>query len=255
MIAEERRQKLAEIIRRAGYVSLPDLVEQMGVSESTVRRDLDSLHEAGVVKRTHGGAMTADAGPMASEDRPGAGALKSAIGRAMADIVQDGETVLLDGGSTTLEVARCLAGRPVQVVTNSLPIATLLTGGWKTDLVLLGGTIDPRTGVALGPIAQRSMEGLFVHRLIMGVGGLTSRGLFNSNLLLVETEQAMMRCASEVNIVADHTKFGKQSLVLLADWQAVHRLVVDDRVSDEQLGCVGGAVEVVRAATPAASEQ
>ena len=145
--------------------------------------------------------------------------------------MKDGETILLDGGSTTLEVARCLVGRSLQVVTNSLPIASLLSGYREIDLVMVGGYVYPKTGVALGPIAALALERLHVNRLIMGVAGLTERGLFNGNLLLVETEQAMMKSAQEVNVVADTTKFGQQGLAFLTDWSAVHRVVVDDRVT------------------------
>src|SRR5206468_9383345 len=112
-----------------------------------------------------------------------------------------------DGGTTTLEVARVLVGRPVQIVTNSLPIAQLIASRREADLVMLGGYVYPRTGVALGPLTVRMMEDLHVHQTVMSVGGLTARGLFNSNLLLVETERQMMRCADGVVVMAASTKF------------------------------------------------
>src|SRR5262245_64409619 len=114
---------------------------------------------------------------------------KQAIARAAAARIHDGDTILLDGGTTTLEIARLLAGRPLQIVTNSLPIANLFASSRETDLVLLGGYVYPRTGVALGPLTVRMMEEIHVHQTIMGVGGITAKGLFNCNLLLVKTER------------------------------------------------------------------
>src|SRR6185369_2680941 len=134
------------------------------------------------------------------------------IARLAASRIHDGDSVLLDGGTTTLEVARLLVGRSVQIVTNSLPIAQLFASNHETDLVVLGGYVFPRTGVALGPLTVRMLEEIHVHQTILSVGGITAKGLFNSNLLLVETERAMMNCAAEVVVVADHTKLGRQAL-------------------------------------------
>ncbi len=149
--------------------------------------------------------------------------------------------MLLDGGTTTLEVARLLVGRPLQVVTNSLPIANLFASSRETDLVILGGYVYPRTGVALGPLTVRMMEDLHVQQTIMSTGGLTAKGLFNSNMLLVETERQMMRCADEVVVVADHTKLGKQALAFLCELSAVDTLIVDGKAAPEQRQLVEAA--------------
>jgi DeoR/GlpR family transcriptional regulator of sugar metabolism len=200
------------------------------MSDSTVRRDLDYWHQQGVLRRTHGGAFfVGDASSLPGLDERSARQLaeKQAIAQAAAARVRDGDTVLLDGGTTTLEVARLLVGRPLQVVTNSLPIANLFASNRETDLVMLGGYVYPKTGVALGPLTSRMMEDIHVHQLLMGVGGLTAKGLFNSNQLLVETERQMMRCADEVVVVADHTKVGRPALTFLCEPTAVDTLIVD----------------------------
>src|SRR5262245_16904910 len=158
---------------------------------------------------------------------------KRAIARAAAERVRDGDSVLLDGGTTTLEVARKLVCRRVQIVTNSLPIATLFANRREADLVLLGGYVYPRTGVALGPWTVRMMEDIHVHQAVLSVGGLTDKGLFNSNLLLVETERQMMRCADEVVVVADHTKIGRPALAFLCELATIDTLIVDDGVGTE----------------------
>jgi DeoR/GlpR family transcriptional regulator of sugar metabolism len=234
---EERRQRVLEIISRQGFIALADLAKAIQVSESTVRRDLDYWDQQGKIKRTHGGAMFLGDGSAlpALEERVGSQiAEKQLIARAAADRVQDGEAVLLDGGTTTLEVARLLVGRPVQIVTNSLPIANLFASSRDNDLVWLGGYVYPRTGVALGPLTVRMMEDIHVHQTILSVGGITAKGLFNSNLLLVETERQMMRCADEVVVVADHTKIGRQALAFLCELSAIGTLIVDPQLTAAQ---------------------
>src|SRR5271155_1799103 len=122
MLAETRRQRLLDLITRQGYATLDELVRMLGVSESTIRRDLEVLDLAGSVKRTHGGAVyTGEVRSMpAFEDRTATAAVeKRAIGLTAASLLDDGDTVLLDGGTTTMEVARALLGRRLQVVTNS----------------------------------------------------------------------------------------------------------------------------------------
>ncbi len=211
-------------------MTLADLVRELPASEATIRRDLDHWDRLGVLKRVHGGAMYSGEGavlPPLEERSTRQTEEKRAIARAAAARVRDGDALLLDGGTTTLEVARLLVGRPLQIVTNSLPIANLFASSRETDLVMLGGYVYPRTGVALGPLTVAMMDDVHVQQTILSVGGLTAKGLFNSNLLLVETERRMLRCADEVVVVADHTKVGRQALAFLCDFSAVDTLVVD----------------------------
>jgi DeoR/GlpR family transcriptional regulator of sugar metabolism len=236
MLAETRRRLLLDLIARQGFATLDELVRAVAVSESTVRRDLEALDLAGSVKRTHGGAVFAGEGPAlpALEDRVATAlAEKEAIGKATAALIEDGESVLLDGGTTTLQVARALAGRSLQVVTNSLPIVQLLASSKTIELILIGGYLYPRTGVALGPVAIASMQGIRVRKAILGAGGIVSEGVYNSNLLLVETERQMMSCGQEVVIVADHTKFGRLALARLCGLDEVQRVISDEGLSDE----------------------
>ncbi len=237
MLVEERRQKVLELVSRQGFVSLTDLAQTIKVSESTIRRDLEHLHQQGLVRRTHGGAISPGdgAGLPALEDRSSSQLEeKRLVARQVAARIQDGDAILLDGGTTTLEVARLLVGRPLQIVTNSLPIANLFANSRETDLIMLGGFVYPRTGVALGPLTVRMMEDIHVHQTILSVGGITAKGLFNSNMLLVETERQMMRCADEVVVAADHTKVGRQALAFLCELSAIDTLIVDQQLTPEQ---------------------
>ena len=230
---ENRRSKLRELIRSRGFVSIPDLRDAIEVSESTIRRDLDYLEAQGEAKRTHGGVFCTgpSAGLQVFEDRRvGHWEKKRQIALAAADLIEDRDTVLLDGGSTTYELARQLIGRPLQIVTNSLPVANLFATSEKTDLIFLGGSVHHRTGITLGPYANQMIEGHTVQKAILSVAGIDNRGYYNSNLLLVETERAMMRCADQTIVVADSSKFGRSSLARLCGLGDVRKIVVDDQL-------------------------
>ncbi len=233
-VAEDRRSRVLEMVRLRGFASLPDLAGELKVSESTVRRDLDYLEESGVARRTHGGVFYTGPSPKLSHfdlkqslewDK------KRQIAAEAAKLIEDGDTVLLDGGSTTYELARALAGRPLQVVTNSLPVAMLFSSSDTVDLVLVGGYVHRRTGVSMGPYANQMLAELSVRRAVLSVAGINERGYYNSNLLLVETERAMMNAADEVIVVADSTKFGRTCLSHLCELGKVQVLVTDGDIS------------------------
>jgi len=237
VIVEERRQKVIDLVSERGFIALGDLAKELQASESTIRRDLDYLDQQGFVKRTHGGAVFQGGEhvlPALEERAQRELEEKRQIAQAAAARIRDGDAILLDGGTTTLEVARLLVGRPLQIVTNSLPIANLFASSRETDLVILGGYVYPKTGVALGPSTVRMMDDVHAQQTILSVGGITAKGLFNSNLLLVETERAMMRCADEVIVVADHTKIGRQALAFLCELREIDTLIVDAKISAEQ---------------------
>ncbi len=233
---ETRRAKLRELIRSRGFLSIPDLREAIPASESTIRRDLDYLEEQGEAKRTHGGVFCTGSSvglPMFQDRRAGHWERKRRIANEAAKLIDDRDTLLLDGGSTTYELARQLIGRPLQVVTNSLPVANLFAASERTDVIFLGGQVHHRTGITLGPYAVQMLKGIRVQKAILSVAGIDRRGYYNSNLLLVETEQAMMQCADQTIVVADSGKFGRSSLVQLCELSDIQRIVVDDELSME----------------------
>jgi len=235
-LADDRRGKLLELVRSQGFASLNGLAGLLAVSESTVRRDLEALEDTGAIKRTHGGVFYTGPSPKLThfDIRQQANwSKKRQIAAAASRLIEDGDTILLDGGSTTYELAQLLVGRPLQVVTNSLPVATLFTSSDRGDLVLVGGIVHTHTGVMLGPYANEMLAKLNVRRAVLSVAGANERGFYNSNPLVVEAEQAMMRAADEVIIVADSTKFGHASLAHLCELGDVETLVVDRELSSE----------------------
>ena len=234
MLLDQRRDGILEIVQSKGFVSLQELSERVGVSESTIRRDLEHLDRIGQIRRTRGGAAYVGESLTAfDERRQQAAEEKQRIGRKAAELIESGETVLMDGGSTTLEVARHLVGKSLQVVTNSLPIVSQLVGAASIELVFLGGYLYPKTGVALGALTVAALKQIHGRRLIMSTGGITQAGLFNSNSLLVEAERQMIEAVDEVIVVADSGKLGHLELTHLAPLSVVDRLVTDSRITDE----------------------
>lgn len=231
-----RRARMLDVIRQQGFVSIPELRDSLEVSESTIRRDLESLEESGEARRTHGGvfytgSVTTVRQFQRGNPSDGAWDKKRAIALEAAKLVNDHDTVLLDGGSTTYELAKQLVGRPLQIVTNSLPVANLFSASDSVDLVILGGAIHNRTGVTHGPFTDQMLETINVQKAFLSVAGVNEKGFYNSNLLLVETERCMMRSADRTIIVADSTKFGRSSLARMLEWNQVDTLVVDEDLS------------------------
>lgn len=257
MLGEERRNRLLEIVRNHQFASLPQLVEQLGASESTIRRDIEALEDQGLARRIHGGVLYVGSGikvPHFDSREPGQWDLKRAIAQRAASLIEDGDTVLLDGGSTTYEVARLLVGRPLHVVTTSLPVANLFASDTNSDLVLIGGNVCPRTGVVRGPYADQMLSRVRVRKTVLSAAAVSEEGFFNNNLLLIETERAMMQAGKEVIVVVDSTKFGNQSLGHICSLGTVDYVVVDSQISDHwrnKLSAAGVNLLVAEVGEPA----
>jgi DeoR family transcriptional regulator, fructose operon transcriptional repressor len=236
MLGEERRNQLLEFVRKLQFASMTELLKHLDVSESTIHRDLKVLEEQGMTRRIHGGVLFVGPAAKAAQfdgREPANWNLKKAIAQCAAELIDDGDTVLLDGGSTTYEVARLLAGRPLHVVTNSLPVANLFASDANSDLVLIGGNVCPRTGAVRGPYADQMLASVRVRKTILSTAAVCEEGFFNNNMLLIETERAMMRAGKEVIVVADSSKFGNQSLGHVCALGTVDHVVVDSQLGDE----------------------
>ncbi|TWU34130.1 HTH-type transcriptional repressor GlcR [Novipirellula aureliae] len=232
---KSRREKLRSLVQARGFAALGELADALGVSESTIRRDLEQLEQMGAARRTHGGVFwTGDPSTMRvfGNRRDTMWKAKSSIGRIAAELVEDYDTILLDGGSTTYELARHLVKRPLQVVTNSLPVAHLLSSSESIDLIMIGGSIRGRTAVAIGPIADTMLHSLNVTKVFLSVAGITERGFFNSDLMLVESEKAMIAAADQVFVVTDSSKFGKVSLSRICGLGDVRAVITDSEIEN-----------------------
>jgi DeoR/GlpR family transcriptional regulator of sugar metabolism len=228
--AAARRLELRGIFERQDFADLATLRKRLKASDSTLRRDLMALEKEGVLKRVHGGALASAERETAYDFAWQTGRMaeaKARIARAAAVLVEDGQVVILDGGSTVAAVARELASRSLHVLTNSLPIAELLQHARQVELTLTGGTFDPRLGALLGPLAEHSLGAVAADVLVMGTGGVTESGFTNNNALVVGSQRKMIEVSRQVVIVADHTKFGRAAMFPLAPLGAAHVVVTD----------------------------
>jgi DeoR family transcriptional regulator, fructose operon transcriptional repressor len=236
MQPEERRQRIAEFLQSAEFASLEEIARQVLASVSTVRRDLTILEAGGNVKRTHGGARITE--PRSDEFMFSARdtrqlAEKEAIGRACAELIQPGQSVIIDAGTTAYHVARHLESKAPQIVTNSLPVANLFASANRLEVMLSGGVIYPRLGVLVGPLAVECFSKIHVDVAIMGAGGITLDGISNSHGLLIDIQKAMINAARKVVFCLDRTKFGRQSFVRLCDLDCVDTVVTDSGSSSD----------------------
>lgn len=234
MFPSQRKQKIMTILAETPAVKVTELSELFQVSEVTIRRDLQELEEAGLLKRTHGGAVnitTASFEAALIEKEEEHLEEKRTIARAALDLISEGDTILLDAGSTTLQLARLLKTSKKQkltVVTNALNIAWELSFDENIDLILTGGHLRHRTLSAVGPVAENTLQGLYVDKVFIATNSLdVERGLSTPNLYEAQTKQRMVKAGREVILLADHSKFGRISLGFVCPMTAIHRLITD----------------------------
>jgi DeoR/GlpR family transcriptional regulator of sugar metabolism len=207
----------------------------------TIRRDLDHLAERGLLARTHGGAMRLE--ERARADTPFDNRVdvhhegKDSIGAAAAKLVTDGETMLVNGGTTTLAFARALTGkRNLTVVTNNLRLPLEVPASAVHDIYVVGGACRVASMVTVGPVAFPGTQGLSVDLAVIGVGGVSAEnGLSTTNLTEAQMMQQMIGAASRVIVLADSSKFGRSAFVHICELSAVSVLVTD-RTPPDDLG-------------------
>lgn len=233
MRAAERQIKIQKSLQTQEFIDAIDLAEQLQASESSVRRDLLELEKQGLVRRVRGGAVS-----LQVREQPRSIALaatrareqKQRIARAAAVLLEEGQTLIMDGGSTVAEVARQLQGHSLQVITNSIPIAQIFCDSRSVELTLTGGYLYPRLGVLLGPICEEMLTKVAADVLVMGIGGITEAGLSNTNTLVVGSERKMLEVSRRVIVVADHSKFGRQAMAQLTTLDTIDTIVTDQEL-------------------------
>lgn len=235
MLAAQRRELILDIVRRTGAARVSELTEALGVSDMTIRRDLDTLARAGVLEKVHGGATL-----VSSTHEPGfeakslrKNAEKLAIARAAAQLVEPNSAVGLSAGTTTWTLAHELrAVHGLTVVTNSMEVASVFQHGTREDqTVLLTGGVRTPSGALVGPVAIQSLTGLNLDLVFAGVHGMDeAAGFTTPNLMEAETNRALVRAGGRTVVVADSSKWG---VVGIATFAALEE--ADVLVSDTQL--------------------
>jgi len=249
MKAAERQLRIRQMFESRDFLDLETFCHELDASESSVRRDLDVLEHQNVLKRVYGGAVPVQPAGGSRFDytveRERFSDEKQRIARLTAGLIEDGQTVILDGGSTVAAVAQELATKSPHIVTNSLPIAEAFEARRNIELTLTGGYLDPRIRVMLGPLCECMLSRIRAGVVIMGIASISEAGFSNNNTLVVGSEQKMIEIASKLIIVADRTKFGRSAMIPIAQLEAADIVVSDSELAPEYVEMLRGkGVEV-----------
>ncbi len=234
MLNEERRRAILDVLKREGRVLVLDLARRFETSQVTIRKDLEELHAHGLIHRTHGGALPAREGaledPTLREKEKLHHQEKLRIATAAAHMVQEGQVVILDSGTTTTAIARALRSfRNLTIVTNAVNIAAELSGT-TVEVILTGGTLRKNSFSLVGPIAEETLHRLHADLLFLGVDGFDVHyGLSTPNLLEAKVNRVMVEIAKRKVAVCDSSKFGRRSLSLIAPTSALDEVLTDRR--------------------------
>jgi DeoR/GlpR family transcriptional regulator of sugar metabolism len=226
-----RQAEIVDALQDHGFQSVRDLADRFEVTQSTIRRDLERLETMDLIKRTHGGAM-----PVQQSETPHQfkeelhRAEKAAIGRAMAERVLENQTILLAGGTTTLEVARHLDHQRLTVVTNDVRIASVIARKPSLHLVMVGGELLPNTHTLWGPTSMQQLANLRVDVAIFGTDTVGDDGLYSATSYEIELKRQMRSIAKEAFFVADSSKFGREALFKVFGMEDLTAGITDDHL-------------------------
>lgn len=226
----ERQKQIVNMLHRTGEVKISELKERFSVTDMTLRRDLEKLEQNGVLKRTYGGAILVSRDLALPERSTVNIEEKEAIGRAAARLVEPGDSVFIDSGSTTLQIVRALPeNAPITVVTNAIHVAAELSEK-RIPTVVIGGVLLETTNAMAGTAAVESIMKLAFDKAFLGTTGLSrQQGFSNSNMLEAEVKRAAISRAASAYVVMDHAKFGTSALFSFAALHEVRGIITDRR--------------------------
>ncbi len=243
MALNQRRLKILEMIREDGHAKVQDLSRLFGVSEVTIRQDLEALEELGAIQREHGGAFLKDLGSFAKT-----GKLfnqsnidkKQEIAQKAVSYINDGDVIILDSGSTTTEIAKLLGEfHNITVITNAMNIAMMLGENPNINLIVTGGEFKAPTLSLTGQMAANSLSGLRAGKLFLATAGISSdMSLTYPSLSDLVVKQAMIESADKVFLVADSAKINISSFAVLGPLTLVHTLITDSYITEESIEAI-----------------
>lgn len=254
LFLEERRSRISELIEARERATVRELATHFGVSAVTIRSDLEALARAGGVIRSHGGALRreeAEDMPLVLKQTLHRGE-KVRIAQAAARLIRNGETIILDSGTTTARIAARIGGlrlRSLTVITNALNIATALAHLTNVRLIMIGGLLRRVSSSLVGPQAEQVLRGLHADRLFLGVDSIDPEiGLMTPDVLEAQLNALMIEVSQEVVAVADASKFRRRSLSVIAGVERLHKLITDKSASPEVVEALRArGVEVILA--------
>ena len=254
MHVTEREQTILELIERRGFIAFRELENQLDASPTTLRRDLVRMAHEGRINRVRGGAGRASEkdGPPAVPTRLKGEPFqkeKEAIGRVAAGLCEPGSAIMIDGGSTTLQMCRHFTGKHMQVLTNSLHIASALLPLPDTRVLVPGGSVFREQGIILTAAGDDAIPRIYTPKLFMGAAGVGARGVMQVDVVLVAAERRLIERAEELILLVDSSKF-QGSGNIVCDLAAVDIVVTDQGITKRDMAMLKAAgIQVIVAAT------
>jgi DeoR family fructose operon transcriptional repressor len=252
IFAEERKHMIVELINKQIKTTVAELCNNFSVSPATIRNDLRELEFAGLLKRTHGGAISNKKASFelnSYQKEVENVERKIAVCKAALEYVQDGDIIALDTGSTTFEFAKLLATKKnITVVTNDLQITSFLETNSEITVILTGGILRRNFHSVIGPVTLNSLEGFNVDRCFLAANGVSvSKGLTTPNIEQAQVKKKLVDFADEVILLLDSSKLGKASFVKFADFKDIDLMIVDDEAPEnllEEIRQLGVSIEI-----------
>lgn len=238
LFAEERQEQIIALLDKNSKLLVPELCDHFQVSPATIRSDLRQLAARGRLKRTHGGAIPINKTlfePSTEDKRIRSSAEKQAIAQIAAEMVEDGDTIAIDAGSTMMELSKILAGKEnLTIVVNDLNIALFLEKNSNANIIVLGGNLRRKQQCTVGPITLSTLVSLNVDKAFLATNAFSpQKGFMTPDMNQAEVKKAMLKCASEKIVLCDSSKIGKISFVEFAKLQDIDKLVTDSNVPSE----------------------
>ncbi|MFO1147212.1 MAG: DeoR/GlpR family DNA-binding transcription regulator [Alsobacter sp.] len=262
MHERERWQIILKTLGAKPVATVAEIAELTESSPATARRDVAKLAEQGLLRRVHGGAeaLVSDDQPLASRSFDVRLALnlpkKRAIARAAAALCVDGDSIIINGGTTTFEMVEHLAARRMQVLTNSFPMADALMRGSRNRILVPGGQIYREQGVILSPYDDDSLRHHYASIMFLGAQGIVPLGVMEGDPLLIRAEQKLIDRAERLVVLADSSKFRSRGGLILCPLARIHTIITDDEIDPKAVEMcreAGVDVQIVSPLAPASS--
>ena len=258
----ERHRVILSAVEDRAFVTVADLVKMTGASEATIRRDLVALDEQSKLRRVRGGVEALHprqfvglAGRPFAFNETRFIDEKQAIARAAVEMCEDGEPIIINGGTTTFQMVHWLAARRMEIFTNSFPIAEHLLKHSKNTIMLSGGAIYREQNIILSPFDNDVTRNFYAKRMFMGATGLGPIGLMETDPLLVQAEQKLIGQADELVVLVDSSKFEARSSLVLCPLNRITRVITDNRITDKAAAMLEAADVDLNVVSPEATHQ
>jgi DeoR family ulaG and ulaABCDEF operon transcriptional repressor len=263
VLEAERQKIILKLVQERSIVSIADLVAMLEASDATVRRDVNAMAERGEIRRIRGGAEAVRprheahlVGTPFELSRDMHVPQKRAIARAAATLIENGDSIIISGGTTTFALAEFLTEHTLDILTNSIPVITRLVSTSRNRVTVPGGTIFREQNIVLSPFENDTIENFWAQKMFASGYGLNRFGLMEADPLIVQSHVRLLRRADKLIVMADSSKLQRHSSMIVAALERISTLITDDGASDATLELFHkSGIKVITAKVEAQDEQ